>query len=59
MEGNKMKLINSSKSKEKPLLGIRGTGLKREVILMDKFTWEEILRWSKEYSKKQLEFPFK
>lgn len=52
-----MKIINSSKAKEKPLLQLQGSGLQREVILMDEFTWKEILKWSKEH-KKQLELPF-
>ena len=57
MEGNKnMKLINSKQ--EKPLLRLRGSGLQREVILMDEFTWKEILKWSREHKEEQLELPF-
>ena len=49
-----MKLINS-KSREKPLL----KGFRSDVIIMDKFTWRDILEWTKEYEKKQLKLPFK
>lgn len=53
-----MKLINSSKEKEKPLLQLRGSGLQREVILMDEFTWKQILEWAKEQEDRQLKLPF-
>jgi len=49
-----VKIVNS-KTKKEPLLE---PGFTPNVMLMDKITWNEILKWSKELEKKQLEFPF-
>jgi hypothetical protein len=59
MEGyTAMKIINS-KIKEKPMVEFKESDQQTSVVIMDKFTWKDILEWTKEYSKKQLEFPFK
>lgn len=52
-----MKIINSKK--EKPMVEFKESDQQTSVVIMDKFTWKDILEWTKEYSKKQLEFPFK
>ena len=50
-----MKIINS-KIKEKVIAKFKNQQIS---VFMDKFVWKDILEWAKEYSKKQLEFPFK
>jgi hypothetical protein len=58
MEGNKMKVINTARIKEKPLIELSKFNLPKEIILMDEFTWKEILKWAKECEKEQLKFLF-